>query len=293
MRISQKALLTPIVLLNIYSGLVPGSRKKKIKKILIVMAFSISYFLNGLNGYSQEQPVSHAGPSEDEIKKANDPMADAKAINLQNYYVSSIDGVEHATLNQFLVRYSQPVGRVLIRASMPFVVSSLPSSEPVTGLGDFNMFAIYSFSPTPGNKFGIGSLIVAPTGTKDLGQGKWQTGISALAFFAKNRLLQFGSLLQWQISFAGDDDRKDVSLLTPQMFFIWQIGGGTYVRSTGVWSFDLYSGNYNVPLGIGIGKVIKVGKVVFNIFAEPQFSVFGVGIGQPKVQTFFGFNSQF
>ena len=263
------------------------------RNFLIIMAMCVWSLLNVISMNAQETPVTHAGPSDEEIKKANDPMADAKALNLQNYYVSSLYGVEDATINQFLVRYSQPIGRVLIRASMPFIVSSLPSSEPVTGLGDFNMFAIYSFTPSPGNKLGIGSLIVAPTGTRDLGQGKWQTGISALAFMAKSKQMQWGSLLQWQISFAGDEDRENVSLLIPQVFLIWQIGGGTYLRSTGIWSFDLYSGNYNVPIGIGIGKVVKVGKVVFNIFAEPQFSVFAVGAGQPKVQTFFGFNSQF
>lgn len=242
---------------------------------------------------AQEAKPKPAGLDEEALKKANNPMAKTKAFNVHNYMISSIYGVEDATINQLIARYSQPVGKVLFRLSMPFVISSLPNSAPVTGLGDFNMFAIYSFPSKSGNQFGIGPVLVAPTGTKDLGQGKWQTGVSALAFFAKSHIVQIGSLLQWQISFAGEEDRPDVSLFTPQVFFIWQIGGGTYLRSTGVWSFDLYSGHYNVPLGLGLGKVVKAGGVVFNIFAEPQLSVLAVGAGQPKFQTFIGFNTQF
>lgn len=243
--------------------------------------------------HSQEAKPRPGALDEEELKKANNPMAKTKAFNVHNYMVSSLYGVEDASVNQLIARYSQPVGKVLLRLSMPFIVSSMPGDAPVTGLGDFNMFAIYSFPSKSGNQFGIGPSLTAPTATKDLGQGKWQTGVSVLAFFAKSHIVQIGSLLQWQISFAGEEDRPDVSLFTPQVFFIWQLGGGTYLRSTGVWSFDLYSGHYNVPLGLGLGKVVKAGGVVFNIFAEPQLSVLAVGAGQPKFQTFIGFNTQF
>ncbi len=94
-----------------------------------------------------------------------------------------------------------------------------------------------------------------------------------LAFMAKSKLIQWGSLLQWQASFAGDGELEDVNLLILQAFFIWQIGNGYCLQSTGVWTFNLRNGDYSVPIGLGVGKVMKVGKVVFNLFAEPQFTV--------------------
>jgi len=242
--------------------------------------------------YAQQQASPPGGLSEEELKKANDPMASTKALNIHNYIVSKLYGTD-AQVNQCIVRYAQPAGKWLFRASMPFVVSSTPSTAPVTGLGDFNLFAIYSFPSANGNKLGIGPNITAPTGTHNLGSGKWQAGISALAFLAKSHVVQAGSLLQWQASFAGDDDRADVSMLTPQVFFFWQLGGGLYARSTGVWTFNLENGDYSMPLGLGLGKVVKAGKIVFNIFAEPQFTVLAEGVGQPKFQTFVGFNTQF
>jgi len=241
--------------------------------------------------YSQEA----AKPSEAEIetlKRANDPMANAKACNVQDYIVSSLYGLPGSSINQLLLRYSQPLGKFLLRGTMPFIVSAQESQPPLTGLGDFNAFAIYNFYNVGGDKLGIGPALVAPTGTNNLAAGKWQGGIAALAFFASSRVIQAGSLLQWQASFAGEDDRPDVSILIPQIFFIWQLGGGFCFRSTGVSTFDLKSGHYSVPIGLGVGKVVKTDHVVFNIFAEPQFTVLARGAGQPKFQTLVGFNTQ-
>lgn len=249
----------------------------------------LSFLLSASNLIAQK---STPALSEEELKKANDPMANTKSFNLQDYNVSKLYGTD-AQVNQLIARYSQPIGPVLLRASMPFVTSSSPATGPVSGLGDFNLFAIYTIPTKKGNKFGIGPNLTAPTGTQNLGAGKWQAGISALAFLASSRVVQWGSLLQWQTSFAGDADKADVSLLTPQVFFIWQLGAGVYARSTGIWSFNLKNGDYNVPIGLGLGKVIKAGNVVFNVFAEPQFTVLADGVGQPQYQTFFGFNTQF
>ena len=57
--------------------------------------------------------------------------------------------------------------------------------------------------------------------------------------------------------------------------------------------FNLKDGSYNVPVGLGIGQVVPAGKTVFNIFVEPQFSVLSHGAGQPELQVFVGFNTQF
>jgi len=48
-----------------------------------------------------------------------------------------------------------------------------------------------------------------------------------------------------------------------------------------------------IPIGVGIGKVIKQGKTVYNFFVEPQYSVANEGPGQPEWQVYFGLNMQF
>ena len=80
---------------------------------------------------------------------------------------------------------------------------------------------------------------------------------------------QYGYLLTWQHSFAGNDDRDTVNVAALQPFGFYQLGGGTYLRSAPIWVYNLENDSYSVPLGIGIGQVVKKGKTVYNFFAEP------------------------
>ena len=262
---------------------------RTIVKLSVSMAIMFLALISNLSA----QQAQSGGLDEETLKKANNPLASTKSVNVHNYVMPSLHGVPDASLNQLIFRYAHPIGNFLLRASLPIVTTSGIGVGPTTGLGDASIFGIYSFSVGKGIQLGVGPSLTFPTGTNHLGAGKWQAGASALIFIARSPFLQIGSLVQWQMSFAGDDSRANVNLLTPQLFFIWQLGRGTYLRSTGAWSFDLNSGNYNIPLGLGIGQVVKVNNVVFNLFAEPQFSVAAKGVGQPKFQVFVGFNTQF
>jgi hypothetical protein len=48
-----------------------------------------------------------------------------------------------------------------------------------------------------------------------------------------------------------------------------------------------------MPLGFGVGKVMRAGNIVYNMFVEPQFTILHDGTGQPKVQLFAGLHLQF
>jgi hypothetical protein len=100
-------------------------------------------------------------------------------------------------------------------------------------------------------------------------------------------------LIQYQHSVAGDADRPTTSVLLPQLFAIWQAGGGLYFRSTPVATFNLEAGDYSVPMGVGVGQVVKVGSVVLNAFVEPQYTFLSHGAGQPLFQLFSAVNVQF
>lgn len=230
--------------------------------------------------------------SEEEMAQANNPLAGAYALNLQNYYATSLYGVPDETLNTFWIRGAVPIGRTLTRASLPLATRPTGGPDSQSGIGDFNIFTAYLFIANPTTSLGVGPLVVAPTASDDvLGQGKWQLGAAAVAFKA-TPTVQYGGLLTWQASIAGDSDRESTSLMAAQPFATLQLGGGTYLRSTGVWTFDLKSGDYAVPIGWGIGQVIKAGNLVYNIFIEPQITILHEGTGQPKFQLFAGMNFQ-
>ena len=226
---------------------------------------------------------------------ANNPLAEFQAFNLHNYYIPSLTETDDQNANTFWARYAQPFGKWLFRASLPIQRVPTGIGQTTSGLGDVSAFATYLFDTgDPGVSFGVGPQIVAPTASEDAtGTGKWQGGLAATYFDARSPTLQWGGLVTWQTDIAGDSDRPDTSLLAVQPFLIVQIGQGWYLRSTAIAAFNLETDSYHVPVGLGIGKVIPANKMVFNVFVEPQFTIIDRGAGQPELQIFVGFNTQF
>ncbi|NNK01873.1 MAG: hypothetical protein HKP58_15790 [Desulfatitalea sp.] len=248
------------------------------------------------------QSASQGGEQQhatDAAAQANNPLANMVAFNLQNYYIGELtESDENA--NQFWLRYAQPFSIAnanwLMRASLPVnTFPTPPNASHETGLGDFNIFAAYLFDmPNPALSVGIGPQLTAPTATDEaLGSEKWSAGFAQVLFDARNPKFQYGYLLTWQASFAGEDGRDDVNMGALQPFLFYQLGGGTYLRSAPIWVYNFENDGHSVPLGLGIGQVIKKGKTVFNVFMEPQFSAMDDGPGFPEWQIFFALNMQF
>jgi len=235
----------------------------------------------------------------DAAAQANNPLANMTALNFQDYYIGKLTESDDRA-NQFWLRYAKPfsVGKTnwLLRASLP--VYSYPvgaSGNTETGLSDLNLFAAYLFDTgNPAVSFGLGPQLTAPTATKDeLGSEKWSAGFANVLFNAESKVFQYGYLLTWQASFAGNSDRSNVNVAAFQPFAFLQLGGGTYLRAAPIWMYNLENDDYSMPLGVGIGQVMKRGKTVYNFFVEPQFSVADRGPGQPDWQIFFALNLQF
>ena len=231
--------------------------------------------------------------------QANNPLANLTAFNIHYYRTSKLTDSDE-TADQVWLRFAKPlnVGKSnwLFRASLPFNNFPVPpDGNKVSGMGDLNMFAAYLFDTgNPAISFGLGPQLTTPTATKDqLGSEKWSAGLANVLFNATSKVFQYGYLLTWQHSFAGNNDRAEVNFAAFQPFAMYQLGGGYYLRSVGIWAFNLENNNYNIPVGLGIGKVFKKGSTVFNAFVEPQYTVAKRGPGQPEMQVFVGFNMQF
>jgi hypothetical protein len=241
---------------------------------------------------------AHADDAEN-AAQANNPLANLTAFNVQSYYIGEVSETEQAA-NQFWLRYAKPfsIGDSLwlMRASLPYNSFPTPGTgDTSSGLGDFNAFAAYIIDTgNPSLSFGIGPQLTVPTATDDvLGSEKWSAGLANILFDARSKKFQYGYLLTWQHSFAGEGGREDVNIGALQPFAFYQLGGGTYLRAAPIWNYNFETDGYGVPIGVGIGKVIKQGKTVYNFFVEPQFSVADDGPGQPEWQVYFALNMQF
>ena len=87
---------------------------------------------------------------------------------------------------------------------------------------------------------------------------------------------KLGALLQTYFSYAGDDDRNDVTTLNLQLFYYYSItptlsiGAGPNIIA----DFEADSGDkWTVPIGIGIGYTAQLGKIPVRFMVEYYGSV--------------------
>ena len=232
--------------------------------------------------------------SKDAEKQANNPLASFTTLNFHNYYIPELVEVDD-TANTLWIRYAQPFrlfkGDWLLRASLP--VQRVPTPEGMeSGLGAANAFAAYLIDTgNPDVTLGVGPLVSFPTATGSVpGGDTWDLGAAVVLFDARSDLIQWGGLVTYQTDVAGSGES---SLAAVQPFGIVQMGSGWYLRSTGVWTINFEADRWAMPVGFGVGKVVKAGKQVINAFIEPQFSILGSGdVGQSEFQVFFGINFQ-
>lgn len=228
--------------------------------------------------------------SAEDTAKANNPLADMTAFSAQTYYMPDTD------MSASFLRVAKPLadGKVLVRASLPILASNTAEGF-TTGLGDINVFASYSFISQPGLTAGIGPMVSMPTTTGDFEHmtGGWQVGAAMVVFYAPSPIYQMGGLITYSKTVSDNADGTDKNTLAIQPFLFLQMGGGAYLRSAGISTFEFEDGfDYSIPLGIGIGKAMKAGDVVFNVFAEPTFTV-ASNSNQNGFQFYTGINLQF
>jgi hypothetical protein len=231
----------------------------------------------------------------DDAAQANNPLANFTAFNLQNYYVPSLSELDDQNANTFWMRYAQPLGPFLMRASLPIARVPTALGETTSGVGDLNANFFYLMDTgNPAVSFGVGPQVTLPTASEDeTGADKYQAGVSAVYFNAKSKFFQWGGLVNWQKSIGGSGNEPDTELLAIQPFYFFQLGKGLYLRGAPTLVFNVETDHYHVPVGLGLGKVVAQGDSVFNFFAEPQFTILDRGPGQPELQFYVGLNMQF
>ena len=187
--------------------------------------------MESIDGAVSEEPIASETSAANAAAQANNPLADMVAFNVQNYYIGELTEIGEDA-NQFWLRYAQPFSirdsDWLLRASLPLNTFPGLGGGQDTGLGDFNVFGAYLFDTNnPAISFGLGPQMTAPTATRDeLGTEKWSAGMANVLFDARNPKFQWGYLLTWQHSFAGEDSRDPVNIGALQPFWFYQLGEG-------------------------------------------------------------------
>jgi hypothetical protein len=219
---------------------------------------------------------------DDLARKTQNPVADLISLPFQNNTYFQV-GSHGRVANVLNIQPVIPVDinddwLLITRTIIPVVYKpSLFDEGDEFGLGDTQFTAF--FSPKGSDEFiwGVGPVGRFPTATDDsLGSEKWSAGISGVALVMKGPWV-VGGLVQNLWSYAGDSDRDDVNEFLLQPFINYNLDAGWYLVSapimTANWNADKYSDAWTIPVGGGVGRVFKMGKLPVNAQVQAFYNV--------------------
>jgi hypothetical protein len=146
--------------------------------------------------------------------------------------------------------------------------------DQTTGFGDIALVELLSPAHTGNWILGAGPTFIFPSATSDFtGQGKWQAGPALVVGYLTKEFILGVFPQQWW-SFAGDSSRPDTNQMNLQPFAAWFFGEGWNVGYSGNILADWEASSTNrwtVPIGVEIGKVLKLGKLPVKINLAGQY----------------------
>jgi hypothetical protein len=255
-----------------------------------IAALVAALLASGLPGPATAQDgTADSGLSlEETAKQLNNPISSVWNIVVQNNYTLFKGDISSSHRGRWLTNL-QPVMplpltpklNLIARPIVPFVSAPVPRPDGgfdrEGGLGDIAFQAFLSPSSSRGFTWGVGPLFQFPSATDDaLGSEKWSAGPALVGLnVSKNWVI--GGLVTHAQSFAGDDDRDDVSVTSFQYFATrilpnqWQVGLGS-PTITANWEADS-DDRWTLPIGLGVGKTIRIGKMPFQMSFETSYAV--------------------
>ena len=158
---------------------------------------------------------------------------------------------------------------LISRTILPVVRQSdiFPGSGTQTGLSDVLQSVFFSpKAPTAsGWIWGAGPVLLLPTGTSDLlTTDKWGAGPTAVVLTQSNGWTR-GVLANHVWSFAGDEDRSDISTTFVQPFLTYTTPSlWTFAVNTES-SYDWEDGQWSVPVNANVSRLMRFGNQMVSL----------------------------
>ena len=199
-----------------------------------------------------------------------------------------IDGSVTANTVNFQPSLPIPVGEnkdmvFLARPVFPLVTNPIldrTSSDGVdghvTGLGDIQLMSLIGPYRREGVAWGLGATFKFPTASDPaLGEGKYQAGPACLlSYLSKDWTIRINP--QHWISYAGEDNRQSTNQteIAYSIHYHLPDGWSTGMTPTITIDWKAKSGDrLTFPIGMGLGKVFRVGDIPVKVRFEVHYSV--------------------
>ena len=233
-------------------------------------------------------PAASAQENADVLaKQLSNPVASLISVPLQ-YNVDFDIGPENGTKHYVNVQPVIPHAlnehtNLITRVIAPVIYQDdvFGDSGSQFGLGDITPSFFFSpKEPVNGWILAAGPVFLLPTSTDELlGGEKWGAGPTALALQQTPDGWTVGALVNHIWSFAGDDDRNDISSTFLQPFLAKQFAGGRTLTDNIESTYDWKGSDWNVPVNLVYSKVTKVGAQMLSYSGGVRYFVETPGEG--------------
>jgi hypothetical protein len=210
----------------------------------------------------------------DLAKKLQNPVADLISVPFQsntNFGIGPLNGTQEVLNIEPVVPFHLSNDWNLItRTVMPLTWNPAVTPNGNASFGVSNTTVSLFLSPAqPGGWiWGVGPAILLPATNTSVGSNLWGAGPSFVGLRMDGPWV-YGALLNNLWSFGGQSGPggNKVNLFTLQPFVNYNFGDGWYVVSSPIITANWLSGGqeWTLPVGGGIGKVFKLGKLPINV----------------------------
>ncbi len=179
-----------------------------------------------------------------------------------------------------------PPGGGLPPAPPPSVPKSAIRWDNESGFGDLGLFSLFGRNESVeglGQRgafvWGLGPTLTFPTSSRGyLGSEKFSLGPAGVLAYIGNRYTVAALSQNWfsVASRSGGGDKSDVEYSWLQVIYMLNLSDGWQVGGKPVITADWESSNddrWNVPVGLGVYKALRLGRMPVKVGIEAQYSV--------------------
>ena len=217
--------------------------------------------------------VLSAGMTKEEIAKASqNPLTAMYSLPIQNNTYFGDDTRNMANIQPVLPFDINDDWTLVTRTILPVTYNGIADQW---GLSDTSMTGFFTPKKTGDNGivWGVGPTVLIPTSTDDsLGFGEWGAGVSAVALTIHGKWV-YGGLISNVWSFTGGNN---VNSMTLQPFVNYNFGDGLFITSVPIITANWEANSddiWTVPLGLGVGKAMKMGSTPFTAQIHGYYNV--------------------